>query len=560
MRADLAFVGGRVLVGADDGVDGPTGADALAVRDGRIVALGADDVRPLIGAGTDVVDLGGGLLIPGFQDAHVHPVQGGLELNACDLSGAFTLAEYLDRIDRYARSRPEVAWITGGGWAMEAFPGGLPTREPLDSVVPDRPVYLPNRDHHGAWVNSRALELAGITEDTPDPRDGRIERDERGRPTGMLQEGAAELVARHVPRPTAADLRQALLRAQARLHAYGITAWQDALVGTGLGQADVLDTYLAAAAAGELTARVRGAQWFRKSRDLSQLDDLRHRRARASVGRFRADAVKIMLDGVAENHTASMLEPYLDGCGSPACDHSDPAHVLATSGLSFVDPEALRLYVTALDRDGFQVHFHAIGDRAVRDALDAIEAARTANGPAGPRHHIAHLQVIHPDDVPRFRALGAGANMQALWAAHEPQLDELTIPFLGPRRAAWQYPFGELHRSGATLVAGSDWPVTSADPIAGIHVAVNRTQPGSGAEAFLPDQRLDATTALRAYTRGSAWVNGLPETGVIRLGALADLAVLDRDLLAGPPDEIAATTVTQTFVEGVRVYAGAGAG
>ncbi len=549
--ADLVLLGGPVHT--CDAARSRTGG--AAVRDGRIAAIGEADARSLIGARTEVVDLCGRLLIPGFQDAHVHPVSGGLEMAACDLSEAKTAEAYLRLIGDYARANPHVEWITGGGWSMEAFPGGIPAREPLDAMLPDRPVYLPNRDHHGAWVNSRALELAGITAETADPPDGRIERDPQGQPSGMLQEGAADLVGRLVPRPTAAQLRQALLRAQALLHSYGITAWQDAVVGPGLAMPDALPTYLDAAAAGELTARVRGALWWHRSRGLSQIDELVERRARSDVGRFRAATVKIMLDGVAENHTAAMLAPYLDGCGSPSCGHGNPAHVLDTSGLSFIDPAELRAYVTALDSEGFQVHFHSLGDRAVREALDAVAAARSANGWSAQRHHLAHLQLVHPDDLARFRRLGAVATMQPLWAAHEPQMDELTIPFLGSERAAWQYPFASLMRAGATLAAGSDWPVTSADPIQGLHVAVNRILPDSTCDPFLPEQCLDLGSALSAYTAGSAWANGLDDTGVIRLGALADLAVLDRDPFAGPPDEIAATRVVQTFVEGVRVYA-----
>jgi predicted amidohydrolase YtcJ len=252
-----------------------------------------------------------------------------------------------------------------------------------------------------------------------------------------------------------------------------------------------------------------------------------------------------MQDGIAENHTAAMLSPYLTGCGC-ASDNS---------GISFVEPAVLKEYVTELDAHGFQVHFHALGDRAVREALDAVEAARRANGWTGTRPHLAHLQVVHPGDVARFRELGATANIQPLWAVHEPQMDELTIPFLGAERAAWQYPFGDLLRAGATLAAGSDWPVSSADPIQGIHVAVNRRPPDTDAPAFLPAQRLDLGTALAAYTAGSAHVNHLDETGTIERGRLADLVVLDRDPFAAPPEEIAATRVLQTYVGGVRVHA-----
>ncbi|MFB6631084.1 amidohydrolase [Streptomyces sp. NPDC056362] len=540
--ADLVFTRGPVFT-ADPA---RTRASSLAVVGERIVAVGHDEVRDLVGPGTEVVDLTGKLLLPGFQDAHVHAVSGGKELAECDLTGTVGVADYLERIRRYADAHPEHAWITGGGWSMESFEGGLPTRQLLDSVVPDRPVLLSNRDHHGAWANSRALELAGLTADSPDPADGRIEREADGSPSGMLQEGAIGLVARLVPPATAADRLAGLLRAQRLLHSLGITAWQDALLGSFGGMADPSDAYLTAAEDGSLTARVTGALWWDRERGSEQIPELVARREKFSSGRFRAGSVKIMQDGIAENFTAAMTSPYLDGCGCAT----------ANSGLSFVDPGALRGYVAALDALDFQVHFHALGDRAVREALDAVEAAIAANGRRGNRHHLAHLQVVHPEDVARFARLGAIANIQPLWAAHEPQMDQLTIPFLGPERAAWQYPFGDLVRAGATLAAGSDWPVSSPDPIAGLHVAVNRRDPGATDDrVFYAEQRLDLTTALAAYTAGTAHVNRLDDTGSLRPGHLADLVVLDRDILTGPPEEIAEARVERTYVGGRLVHA-----
>lgn len=363
---------------------------------------------------------------------------GGSELAECDLTGVVDADAYLERIRTYALEHPEREWITGSGWSMESFAGGVPTRQLLDSVVPDRPVLLANRDHHGAWANTRALELAGLTAATPDPADGRMEREADGFPSGMLQEGATALVARLVPPSTPEDRLAGLLRAQRLLHSLGITGWQDALLGDFNGMADPSTAYVAAARDGSLTARVTGALWWDRERGAEQIPELVARRKELTYGRFRAGSVKIMQDGIAENFTAALGAPYLDGCGCAT----------ANSGLSFVDPEALRDHVTALDALDFQVHFHALGDRAVREALDAVEAAVAANGRRGNRHHLAHLQIVHPDDLPRFAALGALANIQPLWAAHEPQMDELTIPFLGPERAAWQYPFGGLLRAG----------------------------------------------------------------------------------------------------------------
>jgi predicted amidohydrolase YtcJ len=541
--ADVVFTGGSVYT-----VDAARSrATSVAVRAGRIVAVGHDEVRERIGARTEVVDLAGKLLIPGFQDAHIHPVGGGMEMGQCDLSGYVTLADYERVVREYAEAHPDLDWITGAGWSMEAFPGGLPHRSMLDAIVPNRPVYLPNRDHHGAWANSLALRLAGITRDTPDPADGRIERDADGEPTGVLQEGAANLVGRLLPAVTAEEQVAALLRAQGLLHSLGITAWQDALLGAHANITDAAAAYLTAVDRGLLTARVVGSLWWERDRGIEQIEELVARRAAGTRGRLSCTTVKIMQDGVAENFTAAMLSPYLTSCGC-ASDNS---------GISFIDPQALRTYVTALDAQDFQVHFHALGDRAVREALDAVEAMRAANGWKDTRPHLAHLQVVHPDDIARFRELGASANMQPLWAAHEPQMDELTIPFLGAERAAWQYPFGDLARSGAVLVAGSDWPVSSPDPIQGIHVAVNRRSFGSGAESpvFFEEQRIDLRAALSAYTAGSAYVNHLDDTGSIAVGNHADLVVLDRDPFAAPTDEIGATRVLETFVGGERVYA-----
>jgi predicted amidohydrolase YtcJ len=528
----------------------------VRVRAGQIVAVGPEDAAgprdaagpSSPGAGAEVVDLAGGTLLPGFIDAHSHPVFAGDQLRRCDLRGADTATGYVDLVAAYARDHPEQQWISGGGWAMAAFPGGIPTKDLLDAVVPDRPVFLPNRDGHGVWVNSKALDLAGISKATPDPPDGRIERDSAGEPNGMLQEGAALLVSHLLPEVSEEDWYQALLTAQEHLLSLGVTGWQDAIIGRYHGCEDPVSAYLRAARTGTLLANVVGALWWDRNRGVDQVEELVKAREAGRAGRFHASSVKIMLDGVAENHTAAMLEPYLDreGCVSDQ------------SGLDFIDPDELPRYVTALDQQGFQVHFHALGDRAVRNALDAVAAARRT-GSRHLRHHLAHLQLVHPDDVPRFAALSATANIQALWATHEPQMDELTIPFLGERRAGWQYPFRSLLAAGAPLCAGSDWPVSSPNPLLAAHVAVNRSLPaaagGHGSEAFLPGQAIDLPSILAAYTSGSARVNGLgAATGSIAAGRDADFAVVDADLAHLPAHEICQVAVVQTWIRGQVVY------
>ncbi|MGI5241762.1 amidohydrolase [Dactylosporangium sp. CA-139066] len=512
----ILFTGGPVWTG----LGGPR-AGALAVRDGRIVAAGTPaEARAALGAGPyDLVDLAGRMLMPGFHDAHVHPVSGALERLRCDLSDLHDRDAYLRAVAAADPGRP---WVTGGGWSMSAFPGGLPRREDLDAAAPGRPVFLPNRDHHSAWVSSAALARAGIDATTPDPPGGRIERDPGGTPTGVLHEAAMDLVTPLLPPDTDEDYDRALTEAQRYLFSLGITGWQDAIVGAYAGSRDQLGTYLRADAAGRLRARVAGALWWERERGAEQLETLTARRALAAgATRFRAGIVKIMQDGVAENFTAAMLEPYV---GKGFC------------GTSNVDPARLKDHVAALDRAGFAVHFHAIGDRAVRECLDAVEAGGTTR-----RHHIAHLHVVHPADVPRFGALGVTANIQALWATHHEQNDTLCVPFFGPERVSHQYPFAAIARAGGRLAAGSDWPVSTPDPWPAIHVAVHRTEPPGSAESswpasqtpMLPEQALTLEQALTAYTSGSAYVSHLDDViGTLTPGKAADLVVLDRDPFA----------------------------
>ena len=521
--------------------------DCLAVSGGRIAAIGSyDEVAPVVTSRTEVRDLTGRWLLPGFHDAHVHPVQAGREMNQCDLTGTTDVGEYLELVRRYADAQPDRPWISGGGWSMDSFVGGVPTAELLDGVCPDRPVYLPNRDHHSAWVNSRALQLAGIDDRTPDPPDGRIERRPDGAPSGALHEGAMGLVARLVPAASDEELVEALLAAQRYLHSLGVVGWQDALVGTGLGMSDSLPTYLTAHRRGELSAKVVLALWWDRERGLEQVPELVERRRVAATAGLRATSVKIMQDGVCETHTAAMLQPYLDETGRATDNH----------GLSFVDARDLAAYVAALDSHDFQVHVHALGDRAVRDSLDAVRHAGSLNGTRGNRHHLAHLQVVSTSDLARFAELDVTATVQPLWACHEEAMDVLTLPYLSQSARDQQYVFGGLQRAGARLAFGSDWPVSSPAPLAGIEVAVTRRPPGQSEVApLLADEALDLRQAIEAYTVGSAWVNRLEDSsGVLEVGYAADLVSVDRDVLTVEPSSLGAVGVRSTYVDGVSVH------
>jgi predicted amidohydrolase YtcJ len=536
-EADLLVVGAPVYT-ADPA---RPWADAVAVRAGRIAAVGSErELAGLRGPATRVLQLAGGLVLPGFQDAHVHTAAGGLELAQCDLHEVEPDG-YPAAVARYAADHPDDGWVVGGGWVMDAFGVAGPHLAALDAVVADRPVYLESTDGHSAWVNRRALELAGVARATPDPPRGRIERDAAGEPTGALHEAAMGLVGDLVPDPGQAGWEAAIERGQAHLHRLGVTAWQDAAVAP-----EMLAAYRALAERGRLTGRVVAALRWEPDAGQAQLADLVERR-KAATGRLRAGAVKLFADGVFENRTAAMLAPYLDGQGRPTGNH----------GIGMLAADELARVVTALDAEGFDVHVHAIGDRAVRDTLDAFEAAAAANGRRDARHQIAHLQFVHPDDRPRFRRLGVIANAQPYWSCLDGYMRELTLPFLDPERAGWQYPWASLRRAGAVLAFGSDWTVSTADPLAEIEVATRRVAPDDrDAEPFLPDERIDLPAALDAFTSGSAYALRLEaETGSVTPGKLADLAVLDRDPFDPAAGPVGDARVLATLVEGEPVWA-----
>jgi predicted amidohydrolase YtcJ len=535
--AELLFKSGAVYT-----VDGSRSwAQAVGVSAGHIVYVGTDQgSAAYIGPATRLIDLKGRMVLPAFQDVHIHPISAGLQANACDLTGLTTAAEYVAAIQKYAQGHTGNGWITGGGWLMSAFgPGGRARRQLIDAVVPDRPVLLSSSDGHTYWANTKALELAKITRDTPDPRDGRIDRDPRsGEVIGSLQEGAGDRVAAIVPPPSATEREAGLAYALKLLNSYGLTAMQDAQVFE-----DDLKTYRALEHRHELTMRVVAAIWWEHTQGLEQIDRIKRLRGEYASPLIDPGTVKIMQDGVLENYTGVLLQPYLKKPGN-------------VRGIPMVDPELLKEAVTLLDAAGFQVHFHAIGDGAVRESLDAIEAARRRNGDLGHRDHISHLELIDPADVPRFRELGVIANFQPLWAYADDYITKLTIPFLGPERAARLYPIGTIYRSGAVVAFGSDWYVSSANPLEEIQVAVTRMGPqGETHTPFLPGERINLPEALAAFTINAAYTNRLERTtGSIEVGKNADLIVLDHNLFAIPASEIDKSKVLLTLFGGRPVH------
>jgi predicted amidohydrolase YtcJ len=531
--ADFVFRGGTVYT-ADSA---HPRASAAAVTHGRITYVGDDaGAAKLVGAKTVVIELRGRMLLPGFEDSHVHPASGGVALGECKLELDTTRAMVLAKIAKCAKETPGTGWLRGRGWQLPVFPHANPSRQLLDSVVPDRPAYFRSADGHGAWANTKALEIAGITAATPDPPRGRIERDASGAPSGTLRESAADLVARKLPARTWQDYVHGLRRSMALANRLGITSLTDA-------DADTLMmlAYVELDSANELTTRIMATQATDAASGAEQVPRLVAQRARFTVGHVRATAAKIYADGVIEAKTAALLEPYV------GTDDRGPAERT---------PGSMDSLVTALDRAGFQVHIHAIGDRAVRISLDAFEAARAANGTRDSRHQIAHLEMIDTLDVPRFATLGVLANFQPLWAYRDSYVHDLTEPVIGPERSSRLYPLGSVARTGGTIVAGSDWNVSSINPLEAIQVAVTRRDPdGPPGPPWLPAEVVSLDRILAAYTIVGARANFQEhETGSITVGKAADLIVLDHDLTAISPFEIHATHVLLTMLEGRVVF------
>jgi predicted amidohydrolase YtcJ len=534
--ADLVLSGGAIYT-----VDAARSwAEAVAIRDGRIVYVGADDgARAWVGPTTRVVELGGRFVLPGFHDSHLHPITGGMRTLRCELSGATTAAEALERVRAYAAAHPDAPWIVGRGWELYLFPAANPRKEMLDAVIADRPVFLTSADGHSAWVNSRALALASVTAATPDPPLGRIERDgATGEPSGTLREEAKQLVSRLLPEATAAERREGIVRAVELAHRAGLVGLFDATV-----DAIELPDYREVGRQGKLDVHLGIALYVDPEKPFApQLAELLALRRQDWGPHVRIVAAKLYADGVIESGTAALLAPYLDRDGS--------------RGVLEWDEGKLREAAIALDREGLQLHVHAIGDRAIRVTLDTIAAVRRANGPRDRRPTLAHIELFDPADMPRFRALGAIASFQPLWAWADPYIKDLTEPQLGPERSRWLYPIGSVAATGAVLAGGSDWSVSSMVPLEGIEVAVTRRGPAEGpGPAWIPEERASLATMLAAYTIGSAYAAYREgETGSLEVGKSADLVVLDRDLFAVSPHEISEAKVLLTLFAGREVY------
>jgi predicted amidohydrolase YtcJ len=543
--ADWVFEHGGVYT-----VDsGRSWAEALAVDDGKIVYVGDDaGARAFVGSDTRVVDLEGKMLLPAFIDSHSHPSGALIQAVAVPLNDMSTLQEYLDAVQRFAEAHPEKEAIRGSGWSNALFPVTGPKKEDLDAIVSDRPVQLTSGDAHSSWVNSKALEMAGITRDTPDPTGGIIERDpSTGEPSGTLRESASGLVSRVLPSFTMEERRKGLELYQQMAAQEGVTTVRIAAIGlaTSVGELDSaeLDAFAALEKEGKLTARFRGSLVFAPDDPMERVSAIAAERERQKGGLFEIDAAKIFVDGVVEGETAYLLEPY--------------THRPDYRGQLLWDPDHLKKVVTALEKEGLIVHVHSIGDAATRLTLDAFEASRKVNGPKDSRPQITHLQLVTPEDVRRFAELSIIAVPQPFWFTKGGFYEKIEVPYLGEERASHEYPMKSFFDAGVTVASASDFPVTIPfSPVEGIERGMTRASRPENPDLVLgPEERVSLENMIASFTINGAYASRLETVvGSLEVGKTADLVMLDRNLFETPAGEVSDAKVLLTLFGGEEIY------
>lgn len=517
-------------------------AEALAVTSGRVSALGTTaDIRALAGKSTRVIDAGERLVLPGFQDTHIHLQDSGTDRAlSANLEGLTTIPQFQTKLAEFAKANPDNDWVNGVGWYSGIFGEHNLDRQALDAAVAGRPVFTYASDGHSACLNTKACQVLGLTRETPDPENGHFVKDAKGEPTGMLYEHAIAWARERMPERTDADYATGVKFGQALCNTHGITGVLDALV-----LERHMRVYQALDRAGELTIRV-AATGLVNSEDTvaGALERLTHLRRDYASPMVKMHSAKFFFDGVFENRTAAMLEPYSDAKGGNA-------------PVMFGENHFRELFI-AMDAARFQIHVHVIGDKAARSALDGIQAAREVNGEWPAWHQLAHIQAIDPADIPRFKALGAVANIQTLWARHEPSVDDVALPMMGPERGKWMYAFRSMIDAGAEYAVSSDWGVSTLNPFAIMQTAVTRLPEklrSPDHPVFLPEQCMTVEEVVKGYTLNAArtaWREA--DTGALGVGKFADLIVLDRDIYAIRPRDLGGTQVLLTLLAGREVH------
>jgi predicted amidohydrolase YtcJ len=513
---------------------------ALAVHKDRIVALGStSEIKALAGHGTKVIDAGGRLVLPGFQDTHIHMQDSGMRHALhVDLTGVRTMDELQKTLGEFASAHPQRDWVKGHGWYSGIFGEHNLTRDVLDKVVPDRPVLLFSSDYHSAVMNSKACAVVGLNRNVSDPENGRFARDKKGEPTGMLHELAMDWANDRMPVTPDADWQAGVRFGQDLCNRNGFTGVLDARV-----KERHLRVYREVERTTGLTVRVASTALVEPADTVAEaLRRIEGFRRDFTSPMLKVHSAKFFIDGVLENRTAAMLEDYHDERGGNA-------------PVMFGENHLRELFI-AFDAARFQIHCHVIGDKAVRAALDALEAARDVNGDWPSLHQLAHVQCVDPDDIPRFAKLGVMANIQPLWARNEPSVTDIAVPMAGPRMARWIYPFRSLIDAGASCALSSDWGVSTLNPFKIMQTAITRQPPGKDKDhpSFLPEERMTLDECIKGYTANAAaaaWRSA--DTGSLEFGKYADLIVLDRDLFAIDPYEISETQVMLTLLGGREV-------
>ena len=525
----------------------PSEAEAIAVKGNKIIFVGDEEVAlKLKSDHTLLIKAPDGMVLPGFIDSHVHLIWGGIEMGECQLSGLVSKNEIVSKIKTYVEEHSHLNWIRGNGWSLPVFKDGNPSRHILDKISTEKPMFFLSADGHSAWVNSKALFIAGINKNTKDPSNGRIERDPESRiPSGVLREDAMALVESFIPRYTKEQIDAGLSISVKEANKFGITSILDA--GTesinhkvsNESNFDGLDAYRQATSNQDISLRVSSSQYISPLTWRNDLENIKHRRFINSHGAM--NTVKIFADGVIEAGTGALLDPYIG---------------TNNFGVLNWDPDTLKVVVSTIENEGFQIHFHAIGDKAIRTTLDAFEYASEKNGLNNMRHMISHAQLIHPEDIERFKKLDIITSFQPLWAYPDPYMKELTFPVLGPVRSKWNYPINSLLSAGARITAGSDWSVTSLNPLFGIEVAVTRQELGSpDGEILNQDETVDLEDILKAYTiEGAYSLFRENEIGSLKKGKLADIILLNKNLFKIPSHEIHQAEVIMTIFNGRVVY------
>ncbi|MBL7872870.1 MAG: amidohydrolase [Cyclobacteriaceae bacterium] len=536
---DLVLINGKIWTGQTD----TTFQEAIAIKANKIIAVGKSEyIKGLANSKTEVIDLSGKLVTAGFNDAHIHFLSGSLGLTEVDMTGTSSPNQIAERVTKFIQDNPSKQWITGRGWQYTSFAKGLPDHETLSSITNEIPVFIKAYDGHSAWANKKALSIAGITRDTKYTGFGEIVKDKSGNPTGTLRESAMDLVNQHVTKLTQTEKLDALRKGMKLAASLGITSIQNAN-----GTAEDLAMIKELLDKGELSVRYAAA--FSVDENTTNADVARFTQLKDSVGfsnpMIRADAIKFMIDGVIESHTGYMLEPYAD------VNLKDP---LALGQLA-IPIEKYQDLLTKLDKNGFRVYTHAIGDKGVRESLNGYEHAANVNGTRDARHRIEHIETISPDDIPRFSQLGVMASMEPIHA--DPGTMAVWISAIGEERLSWSFAWNAMLKSGANLVYSSDWPACiDINPIRGLHVAVNRKNPNGFPEGgWIPEQKISIAQALNAYTSMGAY-SSFEENlkGQIKEGQLADVIVFSQDLFTIDPMKTHETKVVLTVFDGKIIY------